>query len=44
MLQYYLCSVFHDEVGIVNKRLRIILGSGRYSTIYIAYLMMKLAL
>ena len=32
-LQYYLCSVFHDEVGIVNKSIRVIIGSGRYSTI-----------
>ena len=30
-------SVFDDEVGLVNKRFRVIIGSGRKSTIYIAY-------
>ena len=43
MLQYYLCSVLHDEVGMVNKRVRMIISSGRYSTIYVVYFMIKLA-
>ena len=43
-LQYYICSVLDGEVDIVDKRVNLIIGSGRCSTIYVVYWMVKLAL